>query len=311
MRQSRLLLSCALMLVSVTGNAQSVFEHGDVLVSTFTQTGMFTASSRLLLYDTSAMFKRELAFSEITTYRESLIRGGVAFVATRQSIQRVRADGTFLSDFGGLNAVYLAPALDGGIVASNGSGQLFRFNADASIRSYRDTVILNDPSASGVELSLDQCTVFYLTATRIARWNSCENSAPVLFGESRPGAFTANALRLLPDGTFLAAYLINIAHLDREGRVIKTYNIPADALALDVDGTSFWAGAGSTLVKADIATGQILSLTNVGAAIDYLGVVGEPRAGLRSTAEIPTLSAFIVGLLAAALSFVALTALRP
>lgn len=298
------------MFVSVTGNAQTAFEHGDVLVSTFTQTGMFTASSRLLLYDASPLFKRELAFSEVTTYRESLIRGSVAFVATRQSIQRVRADGTFLSDFGGLNAVYLAPVLDGGIVASNGSGQLFRFSGDASIRAYRDTVILNDPSASGVELSPDQCTVFYLTRTRIARWNSCENSAPVLFGESRPGAFTASALRLLPDGTFLAAYVINVAHLDRDGRVIRTYNIPADALALDVNGTSFWAGAGSTLVKADIASGQILSLTNVGAAIDYLGVVGEPRAGLRSTAEIPTLSAWMVVLLAAALALIAIAALR-
>lgn len=292
-----ILLAIALA-APLPAHAQSIFEHGDVLVSTVTETGMYTAISRILLYRADGTFKREIVSSDITDYRETLLREGVLYTAEQRQIGRFDQMGGILPPFRTQPMVYLSPAFDGSIVASD--GLLYRFNPDGSIRTRRDTIVMFEPTARGVELTSDQCTVVFLSIARLGKWDSCRNTAPVLFGSSGPGP-AGRGLRMLPDGGFIAAFLSDIVHYDPAGQIIRRFGIPGDAVALHVDGTSFWASAGGTLVKADIATGTILQLISVGANIDYLSVVGEPRAALRSTAEIPTASALALILLSAAL----------
>jgi hypothetical protein len=121
----------------------------------------------------------------------------------------------------------------------------------------------------------------------------------------------------LPDGTFLVAVILaegwRVVHVASDGSsVIRTYQIPGNALALDIDGTSFWTNAGNFLLKVDIATGNILSETYTDFLIEGISVVGEPRAALASaaTASVPTISPPVVIALMLTVAAIAMLRLR-
>jgi hypothetical protein len=113
---------------------------------------------------------------------------------------------------------------------------------------------------------------------------------------------------VLRDGTFLVAVVgRGVLHVGAAGAVIREYPVPgAYAVALDIDGTSFWTNAGNYLLRIDIATGDVLSETFTEFQIQGLSVVGEPRGGQASpaTVDVPlTASALLIlGVALAALS---------
>jgi hypothetical protein len=267
-------------------------EEGDIIASVTTLSGSGGGHSRILIYTPDGTLKGELTSSpQLFEYRETLVRDGIVYVGRNTEISRYSLAGLPLSRFSPLRANFLAPALDGGLVGSNVSGQVFRLNADGAIRFYRDTITSFEPPAQGVELASDQCTVFYHSAGALARWDSCMNTRPMFFGPVRsvPGG---RGLRLLPDSSFLAATISDVAHLDRNGKVIRSYGVTGRAVALDLDGTSFWTGSGSLLQKIDISSGAVLLRVNIGEGIEYLSVVGERRASLLAAVDgsIPALS---------------------
>lgn len=287
-------------------------ERGDVLITTSIDIAPYQVRSSIRVLSPDGVLKGELASTEDTLLRESLLMNGIVTVGGTYDVRRFSASGVALGALNSRDGVnYLAPAVDGSIVAADGYGSLYRFEADGTIRTSRYTGYLNEPPPQGIELAADQCTVYYNTDQRLAKWDVCRNTPPVFFGATRPAGY-GTALRMLPDGGFLAAYRIDINRTDAAGNPIRSYGIPGVALALDLDGRSFWTGVGSTLVKVDIESGTIRQLINLdlgGGAIEYLSVAGEPRASLsQEGVSIPALSPSILMLLA--LTLVATTLYR-
>jgi outer membrane protein assembly factor BamB len=243
-------------------------------------------------------------------FSDTFARDGIVYVGTREphAISRLDLFGNVLTPFTTniVNVGYLAPGPGGGLLAVNGSGELYQFAADGTRVRYRD-ISMSPPGEGGIELSGDGCTAIYTIMGTLVRWNTCTNDDPAVFGPSH-GTFSGG-LRLLPDGTYLLA-LFNqrIVHLTSESTVIRTYNIPASAIALDPDGTSFWADAQGSLLRIDIATGTVRSQTFTGAPIFYLSVVGEPRTGLpaHGAEAIPILTHTMLALLVIAIAIVAI-----
>jgi hypothetical protein len=300
----RAALLAATVLTAAMLSAQPL-TRGDVLVGTTETASNGAPLSRLLVYGRDGVFKREL--SATTSLREPISAGTTLLVPSLSEIWRFDENGNRISDFSDIDrAVFIARALDGSIAGSNGSGELFVLTPDGQVRTFRSTVLLNEPVAHGVDLGPDQCSVYFQTGANVAVWDACANTTPRQLGPARSSA-TGRAVRILADGTFLTTYLTDVVHVDASGSVIHTYAVPGRGLALDIDGTSFWTSAQSTLVHVDIATGAILQTVNTPQAINYLGVVGEPRAALAGT-NVPVLSTLGLLLLLAALVVVGLLA---
>ena len=127
-------------------------------------------------------------------------------------------------------------------------------------------------------------------------------------------------MRVLPDGTFLVhgnSGPVRLRHVDSNGRTIRSYDV-GGGIALDIDGRSFWSGRACGLVRIDIASGVVLTVSE-----PYPGcvnglfaatVVGEPRAGLPAAlapeATIPTLTPALLALLSLALATAAWMKIR-
>lgn len=310
---TRSLFTLALLLVlSVSVAAQGRFARGEVIVAgsrdlvvdEFGNTIEYIANLRVHRSDGS--FARELATTTSRLFTEPLVLNQTVFVGMRtpEGIERFTADGTqltpFATDVASVN--WLSPRPGGGIIAANGSGEIYVFSANGTLTAFRD--FTQSPKAfGGIDLARDGCTVFFAGSGAIARWNTCANTPAVFLEPGLDGALTA--LRILPDGTFLVAVIRSeggrVLRVASDGStIIRTYPIPGNALALDVDGTSFWTNAGNFLLKVDIATGAILSETFTDFLIEGISVVGEPRASLAASAaaDVPTISPpVLVGLM--------------
>lgn len=235
------------------------------------------------MYGNDGSYKWTVASSTSTFFRECLVHNGSLYVGTDREIKRFDLSGNELPRFNGFPVInYLAPFADGSIAGANGSEEIFHFEADGSVRQ-RLTVTRN-PLARGIDVDADQCSIRYAMNDRAATWNACTNADPIPFARawSAPPGF-GRAFRILPRGGFLVAILTDLVRLDSSGRIVHTYGIPARALALDINGTSFWTGAGGTLIRVSIETGQVEQLVNTGQAVEYLSVVGEPRVALAAT----------------------------
>jgi hypothetical protein len=286
-------LACAL---PVAG--QSQFSSGEVVVTAsreeegVDEDGPYVfIRSNVRVYASDGTFSRELATETNRLFPgEPLVLNGTVLVPMRnpEAVERFAADGTRLTPFTtNVDAVrYLSPGRDGGVIASNNSGEVYVFAADAKLTAFRD--FTQNPPARGIDLAADGCTLFYTVGGAIARWDSCHNTAAAFVGPRF--ANSSNAFRLLPDGTFLVAVTLpegrRVVRVASDGStIIRTYAIPGNALALDVDRTSFWTNAGNFLLKVDIATGTILSETYTEFIIEGISVVGEPRAALSAAAS--------------------------
>ncbi|HYH10456.1 MAG TPA: hypothetical protein VEK11_25655 [Thermoanaerobaculia bacterium] len=296
-------------------HAQPALLHGDVIVAGYRETvdaeGFPAFVSTIRIYGRDGVFQRELVTSSERQFSEPYVRDGIVFVGTRfpDAIERIDAAGTFLAPFTNLvNDINdLSPGPNGGLIAASAS-EIYQFAADGTLLRYRD--ITTTPLAGGgLDLAADRCTVIHSSNGALARWDACLDTPAAFFTSSLAGA--SGAVRILPDGTFLAALLSRVVHRASDGTVIREYPIPnSTALALDVDGTSFWTNAGNYLLHVEIATGAVLSETYTDAFIMGVGVVDEPRAAHVPAHAIPAASPGVLAVFAVILTLAAVGRLR-
>jgi uncharacterized protein (TIGR03437 family) len=120
-----------------------------------------------------------------------------------------------------------------------------------------------------VLLDNNQCTLYYTSeGPDVKRFNVCTNTQMSNFNvaplpDSSDGGYS---MALLPGGGMLVANFSGIASLDASGNLIRTYAAPAPAsncwlgLALDPDGTSFWASnwCVSSATRFDMTSGNVI-----------------------------------------------------
>ncbi len=298
------------------------FQYGDVIVVGDRQ-GIdpygtpIQLESNIRVHGRDGAFKREI-FKTTRFLTEPFYRDEIVYVGARSpdAIERIDAAGNRLIPFTTrVDAInFLSPGPGGGLLAVNGSGEIYQFAGDGTLVRFRN-FMQRPPAYGGVEVATDQCTVYYASAGSLARWEPCLSAEPGYWGPRLAAAL--NALRILPDGTFLISVFglfpnlgNRIIHVDSDGNLIRSYPIPGYALALDIDGKTFWTGWGSYLLRVDIESGAILSATQTDSVIWGLPVVGEPRAGLAGAASIPAVSPGVLVVLAFSLAAVALIRLR-
>ena len=138
-----------------------------------------------------------------------------------------------------------------------------------------------------MDLAPDGCTMYYTSdGQHIQRYNICSstqlsslNNVP-LSNRAYAGAL---GVRILPDGSVLAADHYNIQRLDSDGNVVAIYyGFPDNglaAIALDPDGQTFWATdtVESMLLHIDLSQGTILGTFPTSAAAK--GVIIVPPSG--------------------------------
>jgi hypothetical protein len=95
-----------------------------------------------------------------------------------------------------------------------------------------------------LDLAADKCTMFYSDeGPAIHRFDVCTNKPLTDFVSGGDHFF---ALRILPDGTVLAASNTSVKRFDPSGAQIATYTAQGEkqffALNLDPDGVHFWSG---------------------------------------------------------------------
>src|SRR5262249_31193626 len=130
-------------------------------------------------------------------------------------------------------------------------------------------VAVENQGADQIELSADQCTLFYTSeGPSILRYNVCTAQQLSSFATGLTRALT---LRILSDGGVIVTNEKDIIRLDSSGQKVMTYTAPGeqcwDGLTLDPDRTSFWAAdfCTSNIYKFDIASGRQLAKINPGA----------------------------------------------
>ncbi len=322
MRAPRLLtlliaLACGLPLAALG------FEYGDVIVVGNRQ-GLDSFGNPIFLdadiriHGRDGAFKREL-FRATRILTEPFYRDGIVYVGARSpdAIERIDSTGNRLLPFTTTvyNVNFLSPGPEGGLLAVNGSGEIYQFDADGRLVHFRN--FMQHPQAGGgIDLAADQCTAYYATSGSLARWDICVTGNADFWGPNL--ATASNALRILPDGTFLISvfglfpnFENRIIHVDRNGNMIRSYGMPGGhSLAIDIDGKTFWTDWGNYLVHVDIESAAVLSATQTDSTIWGLSVVGEPRAGLVGAATIPAVSTDVLILLLLSLATVALIRLR-
>ena len=284
-------------LVAASNIAAQPLESGDVVVST----GFLP--SRVLVYRNDGTFKRELASRDGSFFRETLFHRGLLYAPRDSFVEVFDRNGVPVPGFGAPALLHLAPAADGSILASNGSGELFRYGPDGTLLWRRNTVMLFEPPAVGIDLASDQCSLFATVGNTVVSWDVCRDTSWQRVAPHLPFS-TGTALRLLSDGSFLMAHRTDVILFDSSGAIVRTYGIPGVSLAVDIDRTSFWVGAGGSLLKVDIQTGTILLNVPVGEPVRFLSIVDEPRAALQ-TSVIPTLHPAMLALLGVVIAVIA------
>lgn len=157
-------------------------------------------------------------------------------------------------------------------------------------------VAVDNRGTDWLDIAADQKTLFYTSEGRaIQRFDTVENIQLENFAVL-PGEGLAFALRLLPpwdgSGGLLVADEFNVKRLDSTGNVVQIYDRPnADSwlsLALDPNGTSFWAGTfdvgfelNNDIYRFNIETGD-LEVGPIPSGGDLFGLCtkGEPTAGI-------------------------------
>lgn len=166
-----------------------------------------------------------------------------------------------------------------------------------------------EPGGRGIDwidLAADQCTIFYTSeGTSIRRFDVCQNQQLPDFVDNLSNNGAAYGIRILPDGTVLLADLGEVIRFDANGNQIQTYNVPGEvgpsgssygwfAVALDPDGTSFWAGSQFTgnVYRLDLSSGAVeLGPVATGAGAGFLGGICIKGAPTAAQTPSPCLSA--------------------
>ena len=159
--------------------------------------------------------------------------------------------------------------------AADGTRDVLRYNAAGEFQQAYD-VETGGRGADWIALSSDQRTLFYTSkGTGIKRFDIVTETQLPDFASLEGFREITYALVLLPPGDgsggMLVANQTEITRLDAGGTVVGTCDAPGEdtwfALALDTNGTSFWAG--------DVNTGHIYRFTTETCEIE-LGPITTP-----------------------------------
>jgi PKD repeat protein len=149
------------------------------------------------------------------------------------------------------------------------SHALLKFDAYGNLAAAY-TVSTEVEGSDWIDLASDQCTIYYTSqGTTVFRFNACTGQQETPFAK---GLTTGLAVKILPDSSVLVADKADIVHFDSGGRVIGKYTAAGEScfvsLALDPDGTTFWAVdyCTSDIVHFDIGSGNQLAKFNSGTA---------------------------------------------
>jgi hypothetical protein len=319
MRVAVPMLACLVSLAALRGDAQEArptLRRGDVLAISYASElpDPATWTYYVDVYARDGSFKGTLASFPGRDLTDLFYRDGIIYLAARNpgAIERIDSSGNPLPTFAAIPAKRLGPGPGGGVLATGFGGALWQLASDGTVVRFRSEQ--EEFRAWGTpELATDGCTVFFLAGgSAVARWDACLNT-PVTLWTAPPGYLIFEHMRLLPDGTFLAAQAGGRPpiHFDALGNILRTYAVGSvPAIALDIDGTSFWTS--DCMRRLDIATGAVLTNQCHGAYF-ALAVVGEPRAGLPALAPdqaIPTASGFVLSLMACVLALIAVLRMR-
>lgn len=317
-------IGLSLLIAAPAAAVPPALDRGDVLAVThdvqFGDGGMFSTAI-IWVFRPDGFFKGTLGTYPGRVFSDIFYRDGIIYVAARNpdAIERIdAATGALLTPFTtDVNAVnYLSPGPAGGVLAVNGSGEIYQFAADGSLVRFRN-VLAEPRGEGGIDLSSDGCVVFYGTGNGVVRWDACLNTPASVFAIA-PTQSPVGDLRILRDGSFLIepaddrpAY-----RLSAGGVLLREYGpFGGDSLALDIDEVSFWTSSGACAVRKELATGATIATSDCQAGAAALAVVGEPRAGLPAPApgdpeSILLLSPELLAAMTILLAFLALLRLR-
>ena len=165
------------------------------------------------------------------------------------------------------------------------STQILKFDSLGN-RLAQYVVAVENGGAQHMVLDPNQCTMYYTSeGPDVKRFNVCGNTQMSNFNSAPlPDAVGgAQEFSLLPGGGMLVADFSVIARLDASGNFVRTYHAAANncwlGMALDPDGTSFWASdwCESSVTHFDIATGSVIEshvVDNRGFMVQQLAIPG-------------------------------------
>lgn len=303
------LLASLLSLAYATGGFAVSLSAGDLVSSSATFNGI-SVSGEVAVYQNDGTFKGVIIADFFFSYPSGIAQdsAGNVHVSRGQSIAVYSANGAMSRSYGGPGC-----CIYGLTIAANGHSFAAVGNPNPTAIGEFDehgTLVATNPFSptSGLyslELDSDQCTLYYTDVSnhqRIGRVDVCTHQALPDFVPQLAGT-SLRRIRLLRDGTMLAANGTSILRFARDGHVMQSYSVPGittwHSVAGTLDGMAFWAGSDSGIRKFNLTSGAVDPLI-INSLSDDLLVVGEYHAGL-STASIPALSPLAVAILGAAL----------
>jgi sugar lactone lactonase YvrE len=207
------------------------------------------------------------------------ISGGNLYVTdfSAQDVSKFGSDGTLIGSFGGgydtsPESIVFDNAGNAYVGQADGSKAVLKFSPSGSSLDSFTPATGEDRGTDWIDLAPDQCTLYYTSeGTSVRRFNVCTDQQLADLTTALP-AGNGYAVKVLPDGGALVADSDAIVRLNAAGVVTQQYGTLVESpgfwfsLALDPDGTSFWAGNSVTgdVTRFDLATGSVLASFNTG-----------------------------------------------
>jgi hypothetical protein len=323
------IVSLPLMLLSLAVPMRADFRVGD-LVASEDSTGIIVfPPGKIEIFRTGVSTGTLAAYSGNSPHGISFDRSINLYVSNALTIQHYDQAGQPTGTFGdssqygvpgqGQGPFSMAFDATGNMYVSMfglGDRRLAKLAPNGSVLQVYDVPSGPSEGPWSIDLAADQCTMYYAVrfTQRIGRLNVCQN---VVLGDltaSAPGS-DAQAVRILSDGSVLAATREALVRLSATGQVINTYSVPAatawSALALEISGKTFWAASDTRLYRFQLDSpgplqGPVFTAAPI---VTSLVTIGEPRAALAAS-NAPTLSSLLLVALAAALMVVSLHRLQ-
>jgi hypothetical protein len=238
------------------------------------------------------------SFTRLYTTNFSFTTVWVFDVADPHNIVQFIDTNAFTFDFGNPdlfwdgNCESITFLQNGSFLVGHQEGSFDVVHFDASGNHLSNFDVARDSSGSDwIEISNDQKTLFYTSeGRRVLRYDVSTDTQLADFA-TLSGSGRAHGLRLLSpgDGTggLLVADEVDIKRLNGSGGLVQTYDVAGDdgwfSLALDPNGTSFWAGSSisGNFYRFDLASGSVEVGPIPSGSVAFFGltVKGEQRAG--------------------------------
>jgi len=179
--------------------------------------------------------------------------------------------------------VYIGQA--GSLQSTDAQVPILKFSATGVLLD-RFVIPTGDRGTDWIELSSDQCTLYYTSEDAVVRrYNLCTRTPlPALISSLVPPCY---ALRLRANGELMVACRDNVYRITPAGAIAQTYtrlslgetNLNGVfALNLDPDVTSFWTAGllSGNVYRVDVQSGAVLTTFNGGAnGVAGLAIYGE------------------------------------